>query len=190
MCGEAVDGLEAVAKAQELKPDLIILDFLMPRMNGLEAARTLQPIMPTVPKILFTLQEDAIPDSVARSVGVCAVVPKSAGLDGLIPNSSELVFHSRRDAPLKATNVLHDGLHPALKSVGLPQAGMHAFRRGCNRRWELAGVNPAVLRQQMGHTSEAMTARYTGEVPIEQVRAAFSGRKIVVSENTENEAVA
>jgi integrase len=70
---------------------------------------------------------------------------------------------------------------------------MHAFRRGCNRRWELAGMNPAVLRQQMGHSSAAMTARYTGEIPLEQVRAGFSiktGKQIVVLENMENEAVA
>ena len=53
----------------------------------------------------------------------------------------------------------------------------------CNRRWELAGMNPAVLRQQMGHSSSAMTARCTGEIPIEQVRAGFSmkfGKEIVV----------
>jgi hypothetical protein len=54
-------------------------------------------------------------------------------------------------------------------------------------------MNPAVLRQMMGHSSSAMTARYTGEIPIEQIRADFSkqfGSKIVVLENMENEAVA
>jgi len=35
-------------------------------------------------------------------------------------------------------------------------------------------MNPAVLRQQMGHSSATMTARYTGEIPLDQVRAAFS----------------
>jgi integrase len=107
------------------------------------------------------------------------------------PNT--LVFHSRNGKPLRETNVLHDGLHPALEAAGLPKAGLHAFRHGCNRRWELAGMNPAVLRQQMGHSSAAMTARYTGEIPVEQVRAAFSmqnGNKIVVLENMENEPAA
>ena len=61
---------------------------------------------------------------------------------------------------------------------------MHAFRPGCNRRWELAGLNPAVLRQQMGHSSATMTAHYTGEIPIENVLAALkNGYKIVVLEN-------
>jgi integrase len=84
--------------------------------------------------------------------------------------ATAFVFHSRSGSPLRETNVLVDGLHPALKAVRLPQAGMHAFRRGCNRRWELAAVNPAVVRQHMGHSSAAMTARYTGEIPLEQVR--------------------
>jgi hypothetical protein len=49
-------------------------------------------------------------------------------------------------------------------------------------------MNPAVLRQQMGHSTAAMTARYTGEIPIEEVRAAFSisnGPQIVVLEDGE-----
>jgi integrase len=106
-----------------------------------------------------------------------------------INNPNELVFRSKHGSPLRETTVLHEALHPALKVLGLPQAGMHAFRHGCNRRWELAGMNPAVLRQQMGHSSAAMTARYSGEIPLAQVQAAFSalnGNKIVVLENTEH----
>jgi len=101
------------------------------------------------------------------------------------PHSPDsLIFHSKRGSPLRETNVLHDFLHPALKALGLPQAGMHAFRHGCNRRWELSGMNAAVLRQQMGHSSSVMTARYTGEIPLEQVRAGFSSREL---ENMEND---
>jgi integrase len=105
---------------------------------------------------------------------------------GGIRVATAFVFHSRRGSPLRETNVLVNGLHPALKAVDLPKAGMHAFRHGCNRRWELAGVNPAVVRQHMGHSSAAMTARYTGEIPLEQIRAAFpqnrieNGNRIVV----------
>lgn len=106
------------------------------------------------------------------------------------PTPSGLIFHSRNDTPLIETNVLHGGLHPALKALNLPKAGMHAFRHGCNRRWELAGLNPAVLRQQMGHSSAAMTARYTGEIPLAQVRQAFSGLKKPLLENMENEVAA
>jgi len=112
---------------------------------------------------------------------------------GDAPSLNALVFHSKRGGPLMETTILSQGVHPALKALGLKKAGMHALRRGCNRRWELAGINPAVQRQQMGHSSAAMTALYTGEVPLEAVQAEFSmkfGTKIVVLENMENEAVA
>jgi len=61
-----------------------------------------------------------------------------------------------------------------LKTLGLRQAGRHAFRYGCNRRWKLAGMNPALLRQQMGHNSAVMTQDHRRN-SLEQVRAAFSG---------------
>jgi integrase len=80
-----------------------------------------------------------------------------------------LVFHSRNHGPLAETTILTQALHPAVKALGLPKGGMHAFRRGCNRRWELSRVPAAVFRQQMGHTSSDMTALYTGEIPTEVV---------------------
>jgi integrase len=81
----------------------------------------------------------------------------------------------------------------ALEALNLKKAGLHAFRRGCNRRWELAGIVPAVIRQQMGHTGAAMTRLYSGEIPMEHVQAAFSPknrRNLVQLENMENEAAA
>ena len=110
---------------------------------------------------------------------------------GQATSSITLVFRSKRGGTLRETNILNQGLHPVLEALGLQKAGMHAFRRGCNRRWELAGINPAVIRQQMGHTSSTMTARYTREIPLEQIRTEFSskfGNKIDVLENMENEA--
>jgi len=115
---------------------------------------------------------------------------------GTATNSDALVFHTKQGNPLNENCVLRQGLHKALEALGLQKTGLHAFRRGCNRRWELAGVNPAVIRQQMGHTSAAMTALYTGEIPLDQVRAEFSktfGSKIELLEKTEkmeNEAAA
>ena len=52
ICGEAENGKEAIAKALELHPDLIVLDLSMPIMNGLDAARELKQVMPTVPLIM------------------------------------------------------------------------------------------------------------------------------------------
>src|ERR1700675_1219615 len=59
VCGEARDGSEALQKARELLPDLILLDFSMPGMNGLEAARLLRQELPEA-KILMLSQHDPI----------------------------------------------------------------------------------------------------------------------------------
>lgn len=57
VCGEAVDGEDAVDKATCLKPDVIILDIRMPRLGGLEAAKTIKTQLPKI-KILFLTQHD------------------------------------------------------------------------------------------------------------------------------------
>lgn len=77
VCGEAVDGLDALEKVRCLSPDLIIIDLAMPRMDGLEAARKLRTMMIKAPIILFTLYADLIPQKLARVAGVDAVVSKS-----------------------------------------------------------------------------------------------------------------
>jgi DNA-binding NarL/FixJ family response regulator len=56
--GEASDGAEAVEKAKELKPDVMVLDVTMPRMNGLEACRVLRRQAPQL-EILFVTQHDS-----------------------------------------------------------------------------------------------------------------------------------
>jgi integrase len=84
-----------------------------------------------------------------------------------------LIFRSKRGGPFVENTILVQGLHPALKKFGFLKSGMHAFRRGCNRRWELARISAAVIRQQMGHASSEMTTLYTGEIPVELVQKQF-----------------
>ena len=54
ICGEAVDGQEAVTKAQLLKPDLLILDISLPDLNGLEVATAIKKLLPEVPILLLS----------------------------------------------------------------------------------------------------------------------------------------
>ena len=81
--GEAGEGAEAVQKATELKPDLILMDFSMPNMNGVEAASVVKKMLPDVHIILFTIFNDALGSGLTSAVGVDLVVPKSEGLSGL-----------------------------------------------------------------------------------------------------------
>jgi PAS domain S-box-containing protein len=58
VCGEAVDGQDAIEKARELKPDLIVMDVSMPRLNGLEATRQVRSILPSC-EVLVLSQHDS-----------------------------------------------------------------------------------------------------------------------------------
>ena len=81
--GEAEAGADAIQKATELKPDLILLDFSMPTMNGLEAASVLKKKLPDAYIIVFTIFDDALGSSLVSAFGVDLVVPKAEGLPGL-----------------------------------------------------------------------------------------------------------
>jgi two-component system nitrate/nitrite response regulator NarL len=76
--------------AVQMKPDLIILDLSMPVMNGLEAARILNELMPAVPKILFTLHAQALMMADLKTAGIDRVVAKS-DMTELIGHSENLV---------------------------------------------------------------------------------------------------
>jgi two-component system, NarL family, nitrate/nitrite response regulator NarL len=57
LCGEASNGEEALQKAAELRPDLIILDVTMPVLNGLEAARRIREFLPSVPILMLSMHD-------------------------------------------------------------------------------------------------------------------------------------
>jgi len=84
VCGEAVDGLDAIEKAKALKPDLILLDLAMPRMNGAEAASILRNIMPKVPIVLFTMYDESMVESLTSAIGANAVLSKPDGMGNLV----------------------------------------------------------------------------------------------------------
>ena len=56
VCGDAQDGHDAVGKAAQLNPDVIVLDLAMPQMNGLQAAREISRQTPDIPLLLLTVQ--------------------------------------------------------------------------------------------------------------------------------------
>jgi len=84
ICGEAVHGVEAIEKAQQLCPDLIILDLSMPEMNGLEAASSLRYMMPDVPLFLLTAHYSRELELAAFGSGISAVFSKHEDLDSLV----------------------------------------------------------------------------------------------------------
>jgi DNA-binding NarL/FixJ family response regulator len=89
--GEAVDGQDAIEKAKQLHPDLIVLDLSMPVMNGIDAARVLHQIMPGVPLILCSLHTNDILKEQASAAGVNAVVSKAQNMQVLVNKARELM---------------------------------------------------------------------------------------------------
>src|ERR1700730_12604576 len=74
-CSEAENGLDALQKAQQAKPDLVILDFSMPVMNGVEAAKVFQQVMPEVPILMLTAHS-GVADEDAKDAGVLGIFSK------------------------------------------------------------------------------------------------------------------
>lgn len=91
VCGEAENGRQAVEKARELRPDLIILDLTMPEMNGLEAARQIRNSSPDAKIVIFSMHESPQVRKESRDAGANAFVSKSALGDELSSVSKKLL---------------------------------------------------------------------------------------------------
>lgn len=85
ICGEAADGAEAVAKARELRPDVILMDLSMPRMNGLDATRIIRREVPESKVVIVSQNDPAVVRRQARDLDVAAYVAKADVSQALLP---------------------------------------------------------------------------------------------------------
>lgn len=82
VCGDALNGHEAIDKAAELSPDVVVLDLAMPTMNGLQAAREISHNRPDLPMLLLTVQQVSKELSAeAAHAGFRGAVSKSTGTE-------------------------------------------------------------------------------------------------------------
>ena len=91
VCGEAENGADAVSKALELKPDLIILDLAMPVVDGIRAARELSGALPGLPILMHTMHGSPAVNLEAKKAGVTRVVSKGESGEKLIRAIEELL---------------------------------------------------------------------------------------------------
>jgi DNA-binding NarL/FixJ family response regulator len=90
VCGEAVNGQDAIQKTMTLHPDLIVMDLSMPVMNGLAAGTLLKVLVPEVPIVMYTVHDTAAMKIQALAAGVRAVIQKH-DMDGLAGQLRELL---------------------------------------------------------------------------------------------------
>jgi CheY-like chemotaxis protein len=102
VCGEAVDGVEAVEKAKHLDPDVVIMDISMPRMNGLEASRIILGYRPRCAVIILTQNEQSVARQQAADIKARGFVSKAALYKELLPTVEKVVS----DTSLPATTEL------------------------------------------------------------------------------------
>ncbi len=110
---EAEDGRQAIAKAHEISPNVIVLDLVMPVMDGLAAARELTRLLPEIPLVLYTMHWSAQVQLEAQKAGARRVVAKTDS-KGLVAAIQELLASEPSDAGVRAL--------PPISSSAVPSA--------------------------------------------------------------------
>jgi DNA-binding NarL/FixJ family response regulator len=91
ICAEAENGLDAVRKAQDYRPDLVVVDVYMPVMNGLAATQEIKRLMPNLPVLVFTLHDSLQLRIESEKAGADAVLLKADGGVQLSPTIHTLL---------------------------------------------------------------------------------------------------
>jgi DNA-binding NarL/FixJ family response regulator len=84
-CTEAENGEEGVQMATETWPDLVVMDYSMPLMDGLEASKRISALMPHMRIILLTLHTELMGTAKLAKYGISALVPKQMAGTELVP---------------------------------------------------------------------------------------------------------
>lgn len=144
VCGEAVDGQDAIDKARDLKPDLIVMDVSMPRLNGLEATRRVRNLLPDCEVLILSQHENPEMARQALKAGARGYVVKSSVSKDLI---SAITKISRREyffdpAIFYQTPPAHIDIHEILqRSAAFEQA----LRESEQRLHNLVDYQSAVM---------------------------------------------
>jgi DNA-binding NarL/FixJ family response regulator len=104
VCGEASNGIEAIERARELNPDVIVLDLSMPVLNGLQAAPVLHEVVPSASIILFTSYGNVASGQAGTGSGIDAVISKDEGMTGLLEQIHTLASR-RTSLPPRRTDI-------------------------------------------------------------------------------------
>ena len=129
--GEAIDGLEAIEKAEAIVPDIILMDLNMPHCSGLEATQALQMKMPRVKIIVLTVSDNEADLFAAMKFGARGYILKNTEPEELVQAISHVVQGGVIISPAMATRLLTEFKDPAAGVVGkaFQEAGAVLSRR-------------------------------------------------------------
>ncbi len=122
VCAEAHTGREAVSKAEEMKPDVVIMDISMPELNGIEAARRVRKVAPNAEVLILSVHYS---DQLIREIldaGVCGYMIKSDSDGDLVAAVETLAQHKPFFTP-RATEVILSNFSSAAHSEPLELIG-------------------------------------------------------------------
>jgi DNA-binding NarL/FixJ family response regulator len=117
VAGEASDGLEALEKARQLKPDVILMDIMMPHCNGLEATRLIKAEMSEIKIIILTVSDDEEALFEAIKSGAEGYLLKNIKAEEFLAYLSGVVKGEAAIPPLLATKIIEEFARQSTKGT-------------------------------------------------------------------------
>jgi two-component system NarL family response regulator len=106
--GEAADGEEAVAKARELVPDVVLMDVRMPRLSGIEATRLIRRMLPTTEVLILTVSDDEEDLYEALKAGANGYLLKEVAIDEIAQTVRAIVAHQGVISPSMTAKLISE----------------------------------------------------------------------------------
>ena len=120
VCGDALDGQDAIGKTAQLTPDVVVLDLAMPQMNGLQAAREISRNRPDLPMLLLTVQSVSKElTTEAAHAGFRGAVSKSTGSE-VVRGIEMLLKHQKFFRPARSDSFSRGSLSSELAPAPVP----------------------------------------------------------------------
>jgi DNA-binding NarL/FixJ family response regulator len=174
ICGEAVDGREAVEKAAALRPDVVVLDIGMPELNGLDAARQILQADPSVEVLILTMHDSEQTVREVVSTGARGYVLKSDAGRSLVAAVESLLQH-KPFLTQRASEIVLDGFRRGLAPQPATEAGrltprerevLQLLAEGCSNK-EVAsrlGISGKTAEAHRANIMRKLGAHSVGEL--------------------------